>query len=156
MSLDRLALAIGLAALFAGCTQEMGKQGRLRTFDQARLPPEGTVPRDGFGEAPRPAVTLALLKRGRQRFEIYCAACHGFGGDSDGIVVQRGFLPPPSYHTTRLRAAPDSHFYDVITKGSGAMYSYADRVAVADRWAIVAYIRALQLSRNAHVRRLEE
>jgi len=91
----------------------------------------------------------ALLERGQERFDIYCLPCHGAAGDGDGRVVQRGFPAPPSYHEPRLLAAPDRHFYDVISHGHGVMYSYADRVAPADRWAIVAYIRALQLSRRA-------
>lgn len=94
-------------------------------------------------------VTLALLARGRERFNIYCAPCHSRAGDGDGMIVRRGFPPPPSYHTDRLRAAPDSHFYDVISNGYGVMYPYADRINPGDRWAIVAYIRALQLSRHA-------
>jgi len=91
----------------------------------------------------------ALLTRGRERFDIYCSVCHGRAGDGDGMIVRRGFRRPPSYHTDRLRHAPDGHFYDVVTSGFGAMPSYASRVDVADRWAIVAYIRALQLSQNA-------
>ncbi len=94
-------------------------------------------------------VSAALLSRGRERFDIYCAPCHSRLGDGDGMIVRRGFPAPPSYHTERLRAAPDSHFYQVITRGYGAMYPYADRVTPEDRWAIVAYIRALQLSQHA-------
>ncbi|MGI9025791.1 MAG: c-type cytochrome [Burkholderiaceae bacterium] len=95
--------------------------------------------------------TIATLRRGRERFNIYCAPCHSEAGDGDGMVVRRGFPRPPSYHTDKLRNAPDAHFYSVITNGYGAMYSYADRVEPDDRWAIVAYIRALQLSQNARV-----
>jgi mono/diheme cytochrome c family protein len=91
----------------------------------------------------------SLLRRGRERFDIYCSVCHGRAGDGDGIIVRRGFRRPPSYHTDRLRQAPAGHFYDVVTNGFGAMPSYASRIDVADRWAIVAYIRALQLSQNA-------
>jgi mono/diheme cytochrome c family protein len=97
----------------------------------------------------RATYTHAALERGRQRFDIYCAPCHGLTGDGNGYITARGFPHPPSYHTDRLRAAPDSHFYDVITRGYGDMYSYADRVTPADRRAIIAYIRALQLSRHA-------
>ncbi|HEV2540762.1 MAG TPA: cytochrome c [Frateuria sp.] len=94
-------------------------------------------------------VTLALLERGRERFDIYCAPCHGASGSGDGMIVRRGFPAPPSYHTDRLRNAPDSHFYQVISDGYGVMYPYADRIGPHDRWAIVAYIRALQLSQHA-------
>ena len=93
-------------------------------------------------------VTLPLLHRGRERFEIYCAPCHSPLGDGDGIVARRGFPAPPSLHIERLRAAPDRHFYDVMTEGYGAMYAYADRLDPEERWAVVAYIRALQLSQN--------
>jgi mono/diheme cytochrome c family protein len=94
-------------------------------------------------------MTLALLERGRGRFEIYCVPCHSPVGDGDGRIARRGFPRPPSYHIDRLRAAPDRHFYDVITLGYGVMYPYADRVEPEDRWAIVAYIRALQRSQAA-------
>ncbi len=96
-----------------------------------------------------PPVTLALLQRGQERFRIDCTPCHSELGDGRGMVVQRGFPAPPSYHSDRLRAAPVQHFYDVITNGYGAMYSFADRVRPEDRWAIAAYIRALQQSQNA-------
>ena len=112
--------------------------------------PAGTVSREaatGDLIAQRPPMTLALVERGRERFDIFCSVCHGYTGDGDGMVVQRGFPQPPSFHSPRLIAAPDAHFVDVITNGHGVMYSYADRVPVADRWAITAYIRALQKSR---------
>lgn len=99
-------------------------------------------------------ITTAVMERGRERFEIYCAPCHGRTGDGNGMVVQRGFPPPPSYHIDRLRAAPVGHFYDVITRGYGIMYSYAARVEPADRWAIAAYIRALQKSHYAPLKEL--
>ncbi|HXF09764.1 MAG TPA: cytochrome c, partial [Desulfuromonadaceae bacterium] len=91
------------------------------------------------------------LERGRQRFEINCAPCHGETGDGNGIVVQRGFPAPPSYHIDRLRDAPAGHFFDVMTRGYGVMFSYASRVSPEDRWAIVAYIRALQLSQHTTI-----
>lgn len=94
-------------------------------------------------------ITPALLARGQNRFNTFCAPCHSRAGDGDGMVAQRGFPAPPSYHTARLRNAPDSHFYEVISDGYGVMYPYADRVSPHDRWAIVAYIRALQLSQHA-------
>lgn len=93
--------------------------------------------------------TRAALMRGRERFGIYCAPCHGLAGDGNGYITLRGFPHPPTYHSDRLRAASDEHFFDVITHGYGVMYPYADRVAPDDRWAIIAYIRALQLSQHA-------
>jgi mono/diheme cytochrome c family protein len=93
--------------------------------------------------------TRELLQRGRERFDIYCSVCHGLSGDGDGMIVQRGFPPPPSFHMDRLRQASVGHFYRVITYGYGVMFPYAVRVEPKDRWAIAAYIRALQLSRNA-------
>ena len=94
-------------------------------------------------------VTRDVLDRGRQRFDIYCAPCHSRLGDGGGIVVQRGFRPPPSYHTDRLRKAPLGYFFEVMTYGFGAMPEYASQVPARDRWCIVAYIRALQLSQSA-------
>ena len=118
-------------------------------------PPEGTVPRNArLGPPQQPEPTLAILERGRVMFNAICAPCHGRVGNGDGIVVQRGFPPPPSYHTERLRQVPDRHFYDVITDGYGLMYSYANRVAPRDRWPVVSYIRALQLSQHAEVSEL--
>jgi mono/diheme cytochrome c family protein len=98
-----------------------------------------------------PATDLALLQRGQSRYDIYCSPCHSRLGDGDGMVARRGFPHPPSFHQARLRAAPDRHFFDVISQGYGAMPSYADRVTPQDRWAIVAYVRALQLSQDASV-----
>ncbi|MDQ3812333.1 MAG: cytochrome c [Armatimonadota bacterium] len=95
-------------------------------------------------------ITQKVLERGQQRFNIYCAPCHGRDGRADGIVVQRGFSPPPDYRIDRLRKVEVGHFYDVITNGYGAMYSYASRVAPRDRWAIAAYIRVLQNSQEGH------
>jgi mono/diheme cytochrome c family protein len=93
-------------------------------------------------------ITKADLKRGQQRFEIYCGVCHGAAGDGDGMIVRRGFVKPPSLHEQRLKDAPVGHFYDVMTNGWGAMYSYNDRVMPEDRWRIAAYIRVLQLAQN--------
>jgi mono/diheme cytochrome c family protein len=95
-----------------------------------------------------------LLARGRERFDIYCAVCHGPTGDGNGMIVQRGFPRPPSFHDPRLRDAPVGHFFDVIKNGYGVMYSYASRVTPDDRWAIIAYIRALQLSQHAPLAQL--
>lgn len=93
--------------------------------------------------------TPDLLARGRERFNIFCSPCHDRTGSGGGIVVQRGFRRPESYHVERLRTAPAGYFFDVMTNGFGAMYDYRERVTPRDRWAIVAYIRALQLSQNA-------
>lgn len=96
-------------------------------------------------------VTREVLLRGQERFDIYCSPCHGRAGDGNGMIPQRGYPVPPSYHIDRLRQAPVGHFYDVITHGYGVMYSYAARVAPEDRWAIAAYIRVLQLSHDARI-----
>jgi mono/diheme cytochrome c family protein len=97
---------------------------------------------------PFPA-TAEVLARGQQRFNIYCSPCHGEVGDGNGMIVQRGYKRPPSYHIDRLRRAPIGYFFDVMTNGFGAMPDYAQQVQPADRWAIAAYIRALQLSQHA-------
>jgi mono/diheme cytochrome c family protein len=91
-------------------------------------------------------ITKEILDRGQERFEIFCSVCHGMTGEGDGMIVRRGFRKPPSYHEQQLREAPVGHFFDVVTNGWGAMPSYASQVPVHDRWAIIAYIRALQLS----------
>ena len=95
--------------------------------------------------------TTALLARGRERFNVFCSPCHGRIGTGDGMVVRRGFRRPPTFHSDRLRSAPVGYFFDVITHGFGAMQDYATQVPVADRWAIAAYIRALQISQHASV-----
>jgi mono/diheme cytochrome c family protein len=102
-----------------------------------------------FEDTPPQELRRALLTRGRERFDIHCSVCHDYAGTGDGMVVRRGFRHPPSYHTDRLRQAPAGHFFDVMSNGFGAMPSYANRIEVADRWAIVAYVRVLQLSQNA-------
>jgi len=102
------------------------------------------------------AVDMTLLARGRERYGIYCAPCHSVVGDGDGIVARRGFPAPPTYHSDRLRAAPDRHFFDVISNGYGAMYPFADRIEPRDRWAIVAWIRTLQLSQHAEAGNLPD
>lgn len=155
--------------MIGGCKQDMADQPRydpLAASNQfadgmsARMPVAGTVARDADLSAvpdrfPYP-VTMALLERGQQRFDIFCSPCHDRTGDGHGMVVQRGFPAPPTYHQDALRKASDRHFYDVITNGYGAMYSYAARVPPADRWAIVAYIRTLQYSRYAPADALPE
>ena len=140
---------LGLLVL-TGCDY-MIDQPKQKTYAPEVGPaaqPQNTVEFDQEVPAP-PPVTLALLQRGQQRFRIYCTPCHSELGDGHGMVVQRGFPPPPDYTIPRLLNAPVQHFYDVMTAGYGAMYSFADRVQPKDRWAIAAYIRALQLARNA-------
>jgi mono/diheme cytochrome c family protein len=120
-------------------------------------PVESSVGQDGntivtsfpnaIDEFPMP-VTKALLDRGQERYNIYCIVCHGPVGAGDGMIVRRGFSKPPTYHDDRLRNAPVGHLYDVITNGWGRMNGYAYPIQPADRWAIVAYIRALQVSQN--------
>lgn len=97
------------------------------------------------------SITRAVIDRGEERFNIYCSPCHGRTGYGNGMIVQRGFTAPPSYHIPRLRAAPVGQFFDVMTNGYGEMYSYADRVDAADRWAIAVWIRVLQRSQDAAV-----
>ena len=96
-------------------------------------------------------VTMQLIERGQQRFNIYCSPCHGRTGDGRGIVVQRGLLPPPSFHDDRLRKVGDGHIFDVISNGIRNMPSYRAQIPVDDRWAIVSYFRALQRSQNASI-----
>jgi hypothetical protein len=164
----------------AGCEQHMADQPRYEALEQsdffldgaaARHPPEGTVPR-GFAQHddyfstgridgelgntfPLP-VTGELLLRGQERFNIHCSPCHDRTGSGQGMIVQRGFPQPPSYHTDRLRNAPVGHFFDVITHGFGRMYDYSAQVTPEDRWAIAAYIRALQISRHAPAEQLSD
>lgn len=108
----------------------------------------GYIGKDLGNDMPFPA-TREVLERGRERYNIYCAPCHARTGDGNGMIVQRGYRRPPSYHIERLRAAALGHFFDVMTNGFGAMPDYAAQVAPYDRWAIAAYIRALQFSQNA-------
>ena len=143
--------AILALPLLLGTCDDMTHQPRQGAYTapagSPATPPPGTV-RFAEPHTEPPAVTLALLERGQQQFHVFCAPCHSELGDGRGMVVQRGFPAPPSFHIERLRAAPPQHFYDVISNGYGTMYSFAQRVASVDRWAITAYIRALQAGRN--------
>ena len=155
-----LLLAIVLAV--AGCDdQSMRQQNRYDTYAPSKIWPNGSEAQPlpagvvaqgdlarARGAKEPPPVTGSLMRTGRENFDVFCSPCHGLAGDGDGMIVQRGFPAPPSYHTDRLRGAPAQHFFDVITDGYGVMYSYAARVPPHDRWAIVAYIRALQESRH--------
>ena len=107
------------------------------------------VPKDS-NSFPLP-VNRELLDRGEDRYKIFCTPCHGLQGDGNGMIVMRGMKHPPSFHQDRLRQAPNGYFFDNITNGFGAMYSYSAQIPPRDRWAIIAYVRALQLSRNAKV-----
>lgn len=172
-------LQFAILMLLAACKQQMADQGRYEPLEQSaffgderssRPLPAGTVARgflnedDHFFNArvdgelattfPMP-VTRDLVLRGRERYDIFCAPCHDYVGTGSGMVVQRGFRrPPPSFHSDRLAEAPPGHFYDVIANGFGAMSDYSTQIRPADRWAIVAYIRALQLSQNINVKEL--
>lgn len=166
--------ALTLALLLTvGCRQDMNDQHKVTPYQKStfftdgrgdRPVVPGTVARgqlrtndvfyagraDGQLVTKNPLpVTAALLARGRERYDIFCAVCHDRVGTGQGTIVRRGFKQPQSFHSDRLREIPDGYFFDVITQGYGAMLSYADRVPPADRWAIAAYIRALQLSQHA-------
>jgi hypothetical protein len=173
--LTRKALVILAILLLTGCNA-MRDQPKYEPLEEndffadqraSRPLPAGTIPRsEGLDDpeqySPRDAngqlvdsfpfeVTLDVLERGREQFDIFCSPCHGRDGYGQGMIVSRGFSPPPSLHDQRLREAPAGYFYEVITNGFGRMYAYNDRIAPHDRWAVVAYIRALQLSQNATV-----
>lgn len=164
---------LALAVVLAGCRQDMHDQPRFKSLaksdfyaDQrsARNPVDGTVARGQLHEdvyfytgkvGANPgnylpfAATADLVQRGRERYNIYCAPCHSQVGDGQGMIVKRGFQAPPTLHQTRLRNAPLGYLFDVITNGFGAMPDYASQIPPRDRWAIVAYIKALQLSQAA-------
>ena len=177
LSLHRLRLlgVVAVALALAGCRQDMHDAPRYEPLEAntffangsaSRMLVANTVPRgllredthlnegrvDGTLATTFPmAVTPAVMQRGQERFNVFCSPCHGRTGSGNGMVVQRGFRAPPSYHEDRLRNAPVGYFFDVMTNGFGAMQDYASQVPVADRWAIAAYIRALQLSQRATV-----
>ena len=175
-----LLVACGLAAglLSAGCRQDMHDQPRFKPYAKsdffadkrsARPLVDGTIARGHLREdavlytgkaAGKPAdafpfpVTADVMARGRERFDIFCSPCHGRTGAGDGMIVQRGYRKPPTFHQDRLRQAAPGYTYDVITNGFGAMPDYAQQIPVRDRWAIVAYITALQRSQHAAADRL--
>jgi mono/diheme cytochrome c family protein len=170
--------AILLLAVIVGCRQEMYDQPKYQPLEKSsffsdgrssRPAVEGTVAR-GMLDAVAPPIppggvpgaaalattlpmplTRELVLRGRERYDIFCSPCHDRTGAGEGMVVRRGYRPPPSLHVDRLRDAPIGHFYDVMTRGLGAMPDYAQQIPPADRWAIAAYVRALQLSQRAAV-----
>jgi mono/diheme cytochrome c family protein len=169
----KLLLVALAAAAAAACRQDMHDQPKYRPFRQsdffadqrsARPLVQGTVARGSLREdavyftgkagsdfvAEIPVkVTPALLARGQERFQVFCSPCHGRTGRGDGMIVQRGFKAPSSFHVDRLRAMPVGYFYDVVTNGFGAMADYSAQVTPADRWAIAAYVRTLQYSQYA-------
>lgn len=172
---ERLAQFICISLLAVGCHQDMYDQPKIEPLEAS------TFFEDGMGARPlvpgtvfrgqtigNPALTTGRndgayveqlpielsrerLKRGRERFNIFCANCHSRTGDGDGMVVRRGFPRPPTFHSDRLRGVPVGYVFQVITSGHGAMPAFAHQIAVDDRWAVVAYLRALQLSRHARV-----
>lgn len=171
--------SLAALVLLGGCRQDMHDAPRYKPLAEsdffadgssARPLPAGTVARGQLredklfytGRTPEGSlaleipvpVTATLLRRGHERFNIFCSPCHGMLGDGRGMVVQRGYKQPASFHDERLRRAPAGYFFYNITNGFGVMSSYAAQVPVADRWAIVAYIRALQLSQNVDASRL--
>lgn len=170
----RTGVGLMLALLLAsGCVQEMANQPRVDVMEPSpfeflkpenRTPVPGTIARgQNFADTPANTgregnelvakipipVTEELLKRGQERYNIFCKYCHGDSGSGDGLVVQRGFPAPPSYHIERLRNISDGHLYVTIKDGLGRMPRFGNRIDVNDRWAIVAYIRALQVSQSA-------
>jgi len=174
-SLFAIAALCGL--VFAGCEntlrQDMANQPRQNPLSPSEFFADGRserpalentvvrgsvqddsliVPKDS-NAFPLP-VTAELLERGQQRYGIFCTPCHGIQGDGMGMVAMRGMKHPPTYHQERLRNVPNGYLYDVVANGFGAMYGYSAQIPPRDRWAIVAYLRALQLSRNAPVGQL--
>lgn len=178
MRIELLQVAPRLAAALIviaglGCRQDMHDQPKYSAFEpapffadnsSARPPVAGTVARGELREDQALytgkendelvtdfpfAIDEAIVARGRERFDIYCSLCHGRTGAGDGVIIERGYTRPPPLDAPHLRAAPPGHFFDVITNGFGAMPDYAAQIKVADRWAIVAYVRALQSSSAA-------
>jgi hypothetical protein len=169
----RLAIAAVLATGVVACRQDMHNQPKFQAFernpffaDQRASRPlvAGVVPRGHLGDDPafyqgKAATGLVatnplgvgreVLLRGQERYDIYCSPCHDRTGSGEGMIVQRGYKQPPSFHEPRLRAVPDGYFFQVASDGFGTMPGYAAQVPVRDRWAITAYIRALQLSQHA-------
>jgi mono/diheme cytochrome c family protein len=167
-------MLLTLAALaLAGCRNDMWNQPKYKPLAassffadgrSARPIPPGTIARgelndtDAFHTGAANGVFLdripmaideQLLRRGQERFNIFCSPCHGLLGDGDGMIARRGFKIPANFHTDRLRQAPPGYVFQVISNGYGAMMDYGDQIPAQDRWAIVAYVRALQLSRYA-------
>jgi len=171
--LGQLVVACCALAFVAGCRQDMHNAPRYEPLEastlfadgsSARQPVEGTVPRgalnadealftgktDGVAVKEMPfAISAADLDRGQQRFNIYCTPCHDQSGNGNGMVVQRGYRRPPSFHIDRLKQADVGHMFDVVSNGFGAMPDYKAQIDVRDRWRIVAYVKALQMAPGA-------
>jgi mono/diheme cytochrome c family protein len=178
---SRMLAALGLVAFcLAGCRLDMHLQPKYLPYEPShffrdgrseRPPVPGTVARGHLrlddllytgqengavsNRFPFP-ITKADLDRGREQYNVFCTPCHDYTGSGNGMIVQRGFPKPPSYHIDRLRAAPVGHFFDVMTNGFGEMYSYGSRISPEDRWRIAAYIRVLQLSQHATIQDVPE
>ena len=175
-----LACLGAIAMMIGGCRLDMHVQPKYLPYDPTdffgdgrseRQPVAGTVARGHLrldellytgkengvlaDKFPFP-ITRADLERGRERYNIYCTPCHDYTGTGNGMIVQRGFPSPPSFHIDRLRTAPAGHFFDVMTNGFGAMYSYSARIEPEDRWRIAAYVRVLQASRHATIEDVPE
>jgi len=173
-------LCVFFLAAASACRQDMHDQPRAEPFEESdffgdrrsvRPAVEGTIARghlrldehfytgkiDGALATTFPAaVTIEMLKRGQERYDIYCAPCHSKTGDGLGMIVQRGMRQPESFHSQRLLDVEVGHYFDVVTNGFGTMYSYEERIDPADRWAIAAYIRALQMSQGANLAELPD
>lgn len=176
MRRDRLVLLVVVALAASGCRQNMHDQPKYEPYEESRMFPDGTSARpipagtvargflredagystgvgpDGMMVSSFPMrVTRQVLERGRQRYDAFCAPCHDRVGTGRGMIVRRGFTQPPSFHEPRLKAAAPGHVVNVVTLGFGVMPSYAAQIAPADRWAIAAYLQALQLSQEARL-----
>jgi len=168
-------LLIAGSLLLSACGRNMYDQPKAETYEaspffadgaSSRPLPEGVISRERGAFDPSYytglsstgmltelpiEVSTELLLRGQERYDIFCSACHNYNGDGGGMIVQKGFPQPASFHDQRLLDSPVGYFYNAITNGFGRMYSYASRIPVEDRWAIAAYVKALQLSQNATI-----
>jgi hypothetical protein len=150
--------------LLLSCQPSLDQQPRLSAYQRETFFANESADRDplpdtyayGQGQTQRPRPTMKLLKRGQERFEIFCTVCHGKVGDGLGIVTQHGLRPPPNFHTDSARKLTDTKIYEIISHGQGRMTRLGDRIDPADRWAIVAYLRALQLSQFSELKTLSK